>query len=259
VVSSGVGHTGSPSRAAAKGVNNLRSAWHGLPVRQHEFVSDQLVDRGREALRAAGRSSSFRRGECLIAVGTHSKKVLLVESGLVKIVLSGVDGVETVANVLGSGALLGESGVLNAQPRSAQVLALRDGLVVHVAARTFLRLVDENIAVRHLVTRTWTDRQRDADHHHLCQAHDVPTRVGMTLLRWARSVGTATDSGLLVRGLSQRDVAQAVAASEKSVEAALTPLRASGLLATRRLAYLITKPEDLERLLAQPRRDQDSR
>jgi CRP/FNR family cyclic AMP-dependent transcriptional regulator len=220
-------------------------------------VSDQLVDRGREALRAAGRQASFRRGECLIAVGATSSKVILIESGLVKVVLSGKDGVETVANVLGRGALLGESGVINDHPRSAQVLALRDGSAVHVAAQVFRRLHDEDAAVRHLVNRSWTDRQRDADHRQLCQAHDVLTRVGMTLLRWARSVGTPLGSGLLVRGLSQRDVAQAVAASEKSVEAALTRLRDSGLLATRRLAYLITKPEDLERLLAEPHHHQN--
>jgi CRP/FNR family transcriptional regulator, cyclic AMP receptor protein len=220
-------------------------------------VSDQLVDRGREALRAAGRLASFHRGECLIAVGTPSEEVLLVESGLVKVVLLGADGIETVANVLGTGTLLGESGVLNDEPRSAQVLALRNGLAVHVAARVFLRLVDENASVRNLVNRTWTERQRDADHRQLCQVHDVPTRVGMTLLRWARSVGTPTSSGLLVRGLSQRDLAQTVAASERSVEAVLKPLRTSGLLVTRRLAYLITKPEDLEQRLARPRRDQD--
>jgi CRP-like cAMP-binding protein len=220
-------------------------------------VSDQLVDRGREALRAAGRSASFRRGECLIAVGTPSEEVLLLESGLVKVVLLGADGTETVANVLGAGTLLGESGVLNDEPRSARVLALRDGLAVHVAARVFLRLIDEDTSVRDLVNRTWTERQRDADHHQLCQAHDVPTRVAMTLLRWARTVGTPTSSGVVIGGLSQLDLAQAVAASARSVESALRPLRASGLLVTGRLTYRITKPEGLERWLALPRRDQD--
>lgn len=208
-------------------------------------------------MRAAGRSTPFRRGDRLIAVGAASDKVLLVEAGLVKVVLSGVDGVETVANVLGPGALIGENGVLSGQPRSAEVLAVLDGWAVRVAAGTFLRLVDENVAVRRFLTRTWTDRQRDADNHQLDQAHDVPTRVGMTLLRWARSVGTPTSSGLLVRGLRQRDIAQAVAASEKHVEVALALLRASGLLTTHRLAYLITEPDELEALLARPRRGPD--
>jgi CRP-like cAMP-binding protein len=220
-------------------------------------VSGQPIDGARDALRAAGRSTRFRTGERLIAVGAPSDQVLLVETGLVKIVLSGADGVETVANVLGPGTLLGENGVLSGQPRSAEVLALLDGWTLRVAAATFLRLVDENAAVRHLVTRTWTDRQQDADHHQLGQAHDVPTRVGMKLLRWARSIGTPTSSGLLVRGVRQRDIAQAVAASEKSVDAALAHWRDLGLLTTRRLAYLITEPDELEALLTRPRRRTD--
>jgi CRP/FNR family transcriptional regulator, cyclic AMP receptor protein len=217
-------------------------------------MSDHPDDPGRETLRATGRSTPFQRGERLIAAGAVSDEVLLVETGLVKVVLADADGVETVANVFGPGVLLGETGVLDEAPRSAHVLALLDGRAVHVAARPFVRLYQEDAAVARLVRRTWGNQRRDADHRQLCQAYDVATRVRLTLLRWARSAGVPTASGLLLRGPSQRDLAQAVGASEKSVEAALAPLRAAGLLFTDRLAFRIPSPDLLERQPAEPRR-----
>jgi hypothetical protein len=123
-----------------------------------------------------------------------------------------------------------------------------------LAGSTFLRLLAEHTAVRGLVDQTWRDRQQDADDRQLGQTRDVPTRVGLALLKWARAVGTPTGSGLQVRGLSQRDIARAVSASDKSVEAAFSALRAAGHLTTSRLAYVLTRPDDLEQRLTGPNR-----
>ncbi len=217
------------------------------PSRHHDLVTDQLVEAARDALRAAGRPRPFAAGARLITAGSVSDEVLLVEGGAIKIVLADPDGAETLAGVYGPGALVGESGVMRGRPRSAHVVALTAGRAVHVAGSTFRRLVDENAAVRHLVDRTADDRRQ------LRQTHDVLTRVGTVLLSWARTVGVPTASGVLVHGLSQRDIAQAVVASEKSVEAALGALRAAGVLTTSRLAIRITGPDELARLVSTPR------
>ncbi|WNV83404.1 Crp/Fnr family transcriptional regulator [Umezawaea sp. Da 62-37] len=217
-------------------------------------MTDQLVEVGRDALRAAGRAAPFDAGARLIRAGEVSDEVLLVEAGAIKVVLAGADGTETLAGVCGPGELVGESGVIGRRPRSAHVIALTAGRATHIAGSAFQRLVDANAAVRHLVDKTLDDRRQVADDRQLRQAHDVLTRVGTVLLAWARSVGTPTTSGLLVHGLSQRDIAQAVTASEKSVEAALGTLRAAGVLTTRRLAIRITRPEELARLMSGPDR-----
>ncbi|PRY36096.1 Crp/Fnr family transcriptional regulator [Umezawaea tangerina] len=216
-------------------------------------MTDQLVEAARDALRAAGRPRPFAAGARLITAGSVSDEVLLVEGGAIKIVLADPDGAETLAGVYGPGALVGESGVMRGRPRSAHVVALTAGRAVHVAGSTFRRLVDENAAVRHLVDRTADDRRQVADDRQLRQTHDVLTRVGTVLLSWARTVGVPTASGVLVHGLSQRDIAQAVVASEKSVEAALGALRAAGVLTTSRLAIRITGPDELARLVSTPR------
>lgn len=214
-------------------------------------MRDHSADRGREALRAAGRAVPFHRNDRLIVAGTESTEVLLVEAGLIKAVLPDRDGFDTVAGIYGPGDLLGEMGVVGRRPRSAHIIALSSGRAVHVSAHVFRRLQGEGSDVRELLDETWRKRQKYADDRQLAQARDVSTRVAMALLGWARAFGRATEHGLQVRGLSQRDIAQAVCASEKTVEAALRELRSAGLLITQRLRYSLPSPNTLESLVSE--------
>lgn len=181
----------------------------------------------------------FRRGEKLLAAGANSRDVLLVESGLVKVTLHDITGAKTVAGLFGMGELLGELGVIWQRSRSADVIALTSGGVVRVSSPTFLRLRRESSDVRELLDATWRRRQEDADDRQLAQAKEVPTRVVLSLLKWAERFGLQTDEGVVLRGLTQRELAQAVCASAKSVEAVLRELRAAGLVVTGRRTYRI--------------------
>lgn len=163
-----------------------------------------------------------------------------------KAVLPARDGFDTVAGIYGPGDLLGEMGVMGHRPRSAHVIALSSGRAVHVSAQVFRRLQGEGSDVRELLDETWRKRQKYADDRQLAQARDVSTRVAMALLGWARMFGRATEQGVQVHGLSQRDIAQAVCASEKTVEAVLGELRSDGLLITQRLRYSLPYPRTLE-------------
>jgi CRP/FNR family transcriptional regulator, cyclic AMP receptor protein len=212
-------------------------------------VGEPSAELGRECLRGCGSSKRFSRGQHLLTAGTASDKVLLIESGVVKVVLSGRPGMESVAALHGRGTLIGERGVTTGQPRSAHVVGTLAGEAVHVSASVFLQLRDENPNVRALLEHTLRTRQRWADERLLAQMHSVRTRVVSFLLRWAHELGTPADDGLLMRGVSQKEIAQAVIASEKTVETVLGELRASGVLRTRRLGYLLTDPAELERSL----------
>ncbi len=211
-------------------------------------MADLAADRGRAEIRAAGRPAPFRRGEWLITAGTSSDEVMLVETGLLKVLLPGF-GVEPLVSLFGPGDLIGELGVINELPRSAHVIALSPGLAVHLAASAFLRLRTLSEDVRALVDQTGLKRQRDADDRQLAHTRDVPARVASVLFKWVTERGRPTDAGLRLEGLSQRDLADAVAASEKSVETALGGLRAKGLLRTARLCFIVPDPTALARTL----------
>lgn len=215
-------------------------------------MRDDSSEAGRRILREVGRFAVFRRGDRLIVAGAVSDEVLLVEAGVVKAVLLDRDGTEKVVGLFGHGDLLGELGVTGHRPRSAHVVALSTGRAMRVPGDVFLRLQAKNRDVRELLDETWRKRQQHADDRQLAQNRDVTTRVAESLLRWAQAFGHATDQGLLMRGLSQRDIANAVSASEKSVEAALSELRAARLLRTGRLWYSLASPHALEKLIDDP-------
>ncbi|MBP2334305.1 Crp/Fnr family transcriptional regulator [Saccharothrix coeruleofusca] len=215
-------------------------------------MSENPAERGLHALRAAaGRRRRFRKGDILITAGDTSDEALLIESGLLKVVLP-CDGHDPLVSLVGPGTLVGELGLIWQQPRSAHVIALRDGEAAYLAARVFMRLRQENEDVRTLVEYTAYQRQVDNDARQLAQTRGVFPRVVGCLLRWSAQHGRRTEEGLVLEGLSQREIAQAVNASERRVETLLKSLRESGLLRTRRLRYVLPHPEELARRFGIP-------
>jgi len=213
-------------------------------------MDDLSADRGRAALRSGRKPRPFRRGQHLITAGTPSEEVLLLESGLVKVVLPTAGTREPITGLYGPGDLLGDIGVTSGAPRSAHVIALVAGTALHVAGRHFLALRDDDPDVRRLVDETWRKRQRKADENHLRQMRTGAARVAMCLLSWAREFGVEIDSGLELRGVSQQDLSHTVAMSVKTVEPVLHVLRGHGLLRTGRLWYRLPDPVRLGHFIA---------
>ncbi|MFD5826918.1 Crp/Fnr family transcriptional regulator [Lentzea sp. NPDC060358] len=212
-------------------------------------MDDPAKDLGRATLRAGRRPRPFHRGDRLITAGTPSEEVLLIESGLVKVVLPTGEKHEPITGLYGSGALLGEIGVTNAVTRSAHVVALAPGAAWHVAGSHYLALRNDP-GIQRLLDETWNERQRNADENQLRQARTGAARVAMCLLYWARRFGTEASSGLELRGVSQEDLADATAMSVKTIEPFLRTLRRRGLLQTGRLRYLLPAPERLGQFIA---------
>ncbi len=202
-------------------------------------------------MRAAGALRPFPAGRHLINAGEHSDEVLLLDSGLVKVVLPTEREREPITGLFGRGDLLGELGVTGGAPRSAHVIALVAGSAWHVAGSRFVALRAANPDVQCLVDHTWRERQRNADELQLSLVCPVPARVAMCLLRWALAFGEEVDGGLELRGVSQDELSQAVSASVQHVQETLKTLRANGLLQTSRLRFLLPDPNRMRHFIAE--------
>ncbi len=188
-----------------------------------------------------------------MASGRPSDEVLLIESGAVKVILASHNGSESILGFYGAGQLIGEMGVISGRPRSASVIAHFPGSATHVPANAFLRLLNRDRDTTLLVQDTLERRLRMADHRTLALAsHDIPTRVGAQLLAWGKTCGERTRTGILIRGMTQRDLAQTITASVKSVEAALDDLRRRKLVETGRIQFVLPDPDRLESTLRTP-------
>lgn len=213
------------------------------------FVHEQAI----ELMRLAGQRRAFDRQDLLMTIGNASKEVLLLESGAVKVLLSDRDGSELIVDLYGPGELIGELGVLSSRPRSATVMGHSAGTAVHIPGMAFRELAKQHAGVLLMVNETLDRRLRNADHRQITMAsRDVPNRVAHQLLTWARKHGERTPEGLLVRGITQRELAQSINASEKSVDAAMHRLRRDDLVWTGRRRYLLPDPDRLEQALDEP-------
>lgn len=182
--------------------------------------------------------------------GSASDEVLLVESGAVKVLLTAPDGAQSMIGLYGRGELIGELGVLRGEPRSATVVGQRDGDALHVPASAFRALVERHPEVLVHLNEILHERLRNADRRQLALAsRDVASRVVAQILEWAREYGERQGTTVVVRGMTQRELAQAVAASEKSVDAELGVLRSAGLVDTGRCRLTLLRPAVLEDLL----------
>lgn len=208
----------------------------------------QTIARAQQTLRETGRVRPFHRHAIIMGVGDQSDSVVLIESGLMKVILPTSSGPDVITGLYGRGELLGELGVLHLQPRSATVIGHRNGVATYVPAATFRNLAHHNRDVHVLVDFTQRQRLHNADQRQLAVASmDVKARVITQLLDWATSYGDRVQNSLILRGLSHKDLAGAVLASEKHVDAVLASLRAAGLVRTRRLCFELIDPDQLAR------------
>ena len=79
----------------------------------------------RDVVRARARVRRFRAGTVLMTEGDRARSVLVIVSGLAKVISSGPGGHEAVLNVCGPGDIVGEIAAVDGGPRSGAVIAVR--------------------------------------------------------------------------------------------------------------------------------------
>jgi CRP-like cAMP-binding protein len=178
------------------------------------------------------RSILLRQGD----PGTH---VIVLESGSALVTLVGENGERTLLAVRGAGELLGELAVLDAQPRTASVIAAETCHVRIVPAADFLAFVEQHDLLapllRHAITRV---REAETVRLELATA-PVPARLASALSRLARSASAAA-SEISVR-LTQAELAQMIGASRNAVGTAIKAWREHGWLDTEAGGGLLIK------------------
>jgi CRP-like cAMP-binding protein len=102
-----------------------------MPLRPKEFLQCLSAEE-RQKLMSLGTIQRVDEGQVLMERGEESDRVLVVLAGEVHITR---DGVEVA--VRGPGAIIGEMAIVDHQPRSASVVAMRDGEILTIPANKF--------------------------------------------------------------------------------------------------------------------------
>ena len=199
-------------------------------------------------LRERGRPVRFAAGESVMSERAEAERVLLLESGYVKISRAAPAGREIVLDFRGPGELLGEQSVLRAAPRSATVTTLTDVAALAIAGSAFVQWATASPAAALAIMHVLGDRLQESDHQRVeYGASRTIARVAARLLSLADRFGEAAADGGVEIGLaiSQEELAAWSGSSREATVKALRTLRSLGLVETSRRRILVRDPAQL--------------
>ncbi len=206
-------------------------------------------------LRAAGLPRTVARGSTVFREGDPANAAFVVTDGLLKVTQWAGNGRVVLLGLRGPGTIVGEQGVLDAQPRSATVVALVDSAVLSIAKAEFLQLVvtsgDLAIAMLGQLSRRLRETSR-----HLADraAADPASRVAARLLELIDDdtlgrIAAANGSPIAVPlPISQQELADWAGLSREAVVKVLRGFRTAGWIETARKQIVI---HDFDALRAQ--------
>ena len=170
-----------------------------------------------EAVAAASRLRTFRRGQVVFTTGDPGDTLIVVISGRIKVVVRSADGSELTLTIIGPGGMVGELSVADGGPRSADAETLEECRLLLIPGETVrdicarvppaAQALLSSIAV---ILRRLTEAASDL------VFLDLPRRVAKVLLNQPTG-----DDGVIRLKLSQEELAHQVGSTRQSVNAAL--------------------------------------
>jgi CRP/FNR family transcriptional regulator, cyclic AMP receptor protein len=196
-----------------------------------------------KALAAVSRLRSFRRGQVVFTRSDPGDTVIVVVSGRVKVTVRSADGGELTLAIIHPGGLLGELGVVDGGPRSADAETLEACqllLIPRDAVRDLCARVPS--AAQALTTSIAATLRRLTEATADLVFLDLPRRVAKVLLSQPRG-----DDGIIRPGLSQEELAHQVGSTRQSVNAALRGFERRGWIEMHDRAVAVKQPDALAR------------
>jgi CRP/FNR family transcriptional regulator, cyclic AMP receptor protein len=208
---------------------------------------DLLAPEDRDAVGERARTRGFGRGEALMHAGQVPRDVYVIRTGLVKVSAATQTGRDVLLAFRGPGDLIGELAALDAQARSATVVALEATDTLVLAGDRFTAVLERQPAVARALLRVLSDRLRYADTKRIQLAgYTAMERVAFCLLELCDRFGEAGEAGVdILLPLSQEELAGWAGSSLESVGRALQQMRRLGWIETRRRAIRVLDREAL--------------
>ena len=201
-----------------------------------EFLT-LLSEADRRELETIGRAQEVQRGDVILARGDVADRVLVLETGRVKVSVSTSSGREAVLTFRGPGALLGDQALVDESPRAATVTAVEPVKLLVIAASSFRAFLAARPQVALAIMAMLSSRLRESDRR-LAEyaAADTLGRVCARLVELCETEGDADDEGAvrITLPITQEELAGWTGASIEATAKVLRQLRSLGWVSTGR-------------------------
>lgn len=191
------------------------------------------------------RERDYPRNSVILFEDDPGDSLYIVSTGQVKVVLIGEDGREVILSVLNDGDFFGEMSLIDDEPRSAHVIAMRDSRLLVLRRDDFQQQVQQHpsIALKLLKVLVQRLRRADAKIGGLVLL-DVNGRVAKLLLDLADESGGPK----VTRKLTHHTIAQMIGSSRETVSRAMRELVDRGLIDVTRREITIKNRDGLASL-----------
>ena len=213
----------------------------GLPSQRLDEISRQCVWR------------PFEPGQTLIAREQADRDFHLIVAGVVRVTSYSPGGRETSFRELAAGASFGELSARDGRPRSADVVALKSGLLASMPPAAFRALLQQEWVVNERVLLRLADLARGLIDRVLdLSTLSVQQRVCQELLRLARSSGAAGKEVRIEPAPRHADLAHSVSSYREQITRELSALAKAGVLARENGALVLRDLERLQQIASRP-------
>lgn len=188
------------------------------------------------------REREYPKNSVILFEDDPGDALYIVSTGQVKVVLIGEDGREVILSVLGDGDFFGEMSLIDDEPRSAHVIAMKDSQLLVLRRDDFQSRLQETPTIALKLLKVLVQRLRRADEKiGGLVLLDVNGRVAQLLLDLAEESGGPR----ITRRLTHHTIAQMIGSSRETVSRAMRELVERGTIEVSRREITIRQPEAL--------------
>src|SRR6185503_2994750 len=189
------------------------------------------------------REREYPRNSVILFEDDPGDALYIVATGQVKVVLIGEDGREVILSVLGDGDFFGEMSLIDDEPRSAHVIAMKDSQLLVLRRDDFQSRLEEQPKIALKLLRVLVERLRRADEKiGGLVLLDVNGRVAQLLLDLADESGGPR----ITRRLTHHTIAQMIGSSRETVSRTMRELVDKGYIEISRREILVRDRAALE-------------
>jgi CRP-like cAMP-binding protein len=213
-------------------------------------IFSRLPEKLANDLFAKSRLVKIAADQTLFTAGDPGDGCYRVESGLMKVSVISPTGSERILAIFGPGSLIGEFAVIDGQPRSASVTAVRESLLRFISRAAYDEFVKKHPEVRDHIMMMLIQRLRDTNSI-VAAASFLSTkgRVALALLGLAEAFGQNLGGGrnLINQKITQNEVAAMAGVARENVSRTLNEWMRQKLISRESGFYRIENRTLLER------------
>jgi CRP/FNR family cyclic AMP-dependent transcriptional regulator len=192
----------------------------------------------------------LKAGEALFVAGETGDGCYRVDQGLLKVTIASPRGDERILAILGPGAIAGELSVIDGQPRSASVFAIRPCELSFISRAVFEECTRQHPEIYRYLVHVLASRLRETDDAVAATSFlTVKARLARALLELAEYLGERDGTGRLVirHKITQSDLAAMAGVARENVSRAMSHWKRHNVVTQSSGHYCLTDLATLKR------------